>query len=47
MGVPRPRREGQSGGSVKPPKRGSAAIALLVLASPVLAAVGMVYYHIA
>ena len=61
MGVPKPRREGQSGGmnhrsnhgafrasggSVKPPKKGGCGLlALLVLASPLFAAAGMVYYH--
>lgn len=36
----------RSGGSVKPPSKGCALAALLMLSSPVLAAVGMVYYHL-
>jgi hypothetical protein len=65
MAVPKPRREGQSGGmshrdsyrgfrnsggSVKPPKKGCGLTALILafmLVTPVASAVGMVYWHTA
>lgn len=40
------RRGGNPGGYGGPPKKGCALVAVAMLASPVLAAVGMAYYHL-